>query len=168
MRGGKLDRILCVRPSPGSPKMTTPQSFKMTSGARILRGSKRIGAFLGGIAFLSGAALSIGSAYDTATYTASTYAQARCLSQKTGATLIANQYGSAAPEYVYESNGCPGRAYEATEAEVRTILAKGAPAFGPTIVSETYPGLMASTLAAVVIFGLCWGLGWVGAGFTAD
>lgn len=148
--------------------MSIPQTVRLTSGARILRGSKRIGAFLGAIAFVLGSALSIGSAYGTAAYNESTYAQARCLSQKTAASLVTVQYGSAAPQYVFASNGCPGRAYEATAAEVQAILVKGPPAFAPTMADEVYPGLMASTLAAVVIFGLCWGLGWVAAGFTAD
>ena len=148
--------------------MSAPQTFRLTTGGRILRGSKRIGAFLAALAFICGAALAVGSAYSTANYAASTYAQTQCLSRKTSANLVADQYGSRPAEYRFADNGCPGSAYSATEAEMRATLAKGVPTFGPTMADEAWPGLLASAVAAIVIFGLCWGMGWVIAGFTAD
>lgn len=148
--------------------MSAPQTFRLTTGGRILRGSKRIGALVGALVFICGAAIALGSAYSNAGYTVSKYAQARCLAQKTDAHLAADQYGSSPAQYRFEANGCPGSAYSATEAEVRTILASGAPAFGSTMAAEAGPGLSAAALVAAAVFALCWGLGWVAAGFTAD
>lgn len=157
----------CARPY-GERQMSSPQSFRLTTGARILRGSKRIGLFLGAIALLIGVAVTMGSAYNSAGYTVSTYEQARCLSRKTDARLVADQYGSSPAQYRFADNGCPGKAYSATEAEVRTILTEGAPSFGSALALEAYAGLIFSALAAAAIFGVCWGLGWVVTGFTAD
>lgn len=148
--------------------MSAPQTFRLTTGGRILRGSKRIGAFLAALVFVCGAALAIGNAYSTANYAVSAYAQARCLSQKTTASLVADQYGSGPAQYRFADNGCPGSAYSATEAEVRATLSGGAPAFGAAMVSDSGLGLAASLAAAAAVFALCWGMGWVVAGFTAD
>ena len=148
--------------------MPTSQTIRLTSGARILRGSKRIGAFLAVPIFLSGAALTISIAYDSAGRAVSAYAQSQCLSQKPSARLFVNQYGTGQPRYRFADNGCPGDADGATETEFQAILAGGAPAFGTTMVSKSFVGLMLSTLAAISIFGVCWGLGWIAAGFTAD
>lgn len=148
--------------------MSTPQNVRLTSGARILRGSKRIGAFLAVPICLAGAALSIDAGYKAANRATSTYAQVRCLTQKTDAYLAGDQFGSAPAQFRLADNGCPGPAYSVTEAEMRANLAERAPAFAPIMASEASVGLMLSVLAAVCVFGLCWSLGWVVAGFTPD
>ena len=148
--------------------MSTPQTFRLTSGARILRGSKRIGAFLATMAFVLGAALAVFSAYTAAEFRLSAYDQAQCLSRKTDARLVSEQYGSGPARFRYADNGCPGRDYSATEAEVRTTLAGGSPTFGAAMASEVWVGLAGTIAAAAFIFGLCWALGWVASGFTAD
>ena len=148
--------------------MPASQTIRLTSGARILRGSKRIGTFLAALALLAGAALTITIAYDGASYVVSSYAQAQCLSHRTEANLFADQYGSEPARYRFADNGCPGTAYSVTLAEMRATLAGGPPNFGTTMASKSYLGLTLSVLVAASIFGLCWGLGWVVAGFTAD
>jgi len=151
--------------------MSTTPTLRLTTGARVIRGGRRIGLFIGAIVLLIGSLAGFGESYSAADRKVSSYHQAKCLRDIRADNLRVRTYVKSStdePDYLFAENGCPGPAYSATEAEIRTMSAGPAPSFTGTMFGQLWPWLFGTVLAAASAFAVCWGLGWVAAGFTAD
>lgn len=142
-------------------------------GSRLIRGAKRIGLFLAIPLALIGVGASLVWGSNNASDAASRHSQIKCLASKSQSGLIQNRLDAYSSEkgyvsFVFAENDCPGPGYSATSKEVIAATNAEAPSYVGTFFPIAAWGSAASLAIGLLLYGFCWGLGWVAAGFTAD
>lgn len=141
------------------PTNTAP----LTSGARFVRGFRRIGIALAGITLLIGIPASIGFAVDAVSSAQRRYEQSKCIMAKSPSQLILYEYDRLKIDLA--KSGCDGPMY----AEIIPVISERARTKPQALLLVSEPlgiGFSVSiAVAAIFLFGF-WLLGWICAGFT--
>lgn len=138
----------------------------LTSGARVIRGFRRIGAIFAVPILLTGVGISILFGYEAYDLRARKSVQANCLLSKakesTGLPLISYDRTKVDPQ----AAGCDGPMYSVYPRDISIYASK------PSFIEEFTPagigGSAATVAGAAATYALFWAIGWVFAGFTRD
>jgi hypothetical protein len=142
------------------------QSTPLSSGARFIRGFRRIGLVLGAFALGTGIVISVIVANQEQLTTSNRYAQAACfLDAQHHGRIVMSQYRPL--EVDLSASGCPGPMYTETFSNIlNTASKKPAPLEG--FIGPLYLGTLVSLAAGISVFAIFWLIGWLCAGFTRD
>ena len=142
------------------------QSAPLSSGARFIRGFKRVGLVLGAFALGTGIVISAVVANKEKQTAYNRYAQAVCfLDVQHRGRIVMSEYRPL--EVDLRASGCPGPMYTET---VPTILdtASKKPAPLEGFIGPLYLGSLISLAVGISVFAIFWLMGWLCAGFTRD
>jgi hypothetical protein len=144
------------------------RSIPLTTGARFIRGFKRIGIALGAIVFAGGMAITIGIAIQQQRTADARFAQASCTNDHIRNGWPVKMLSYNASRIDFDATGCPGYSFYSETLPVVLSYAKQIPApLEYAIEPLLYGSLISSAAAALSFFGF-WLIGWLCAGFTRD
>jgi hypothetical protein len=142
------------------------QSAPLTSGARFIRGFRRIGLVLGAFALGTGIVISVIVANQEQLTTSNRYGQAVCfLDVQHRGRVVMSEYRPM--EVDLRASGCPGPMYTETVPNILDVASKK-PAPLEGFIGPLYLGTLVSLGAGISVFAIFWLVGWLCAGFTRD
>jgi hypothetical protein len=142
------------------------QSAPLTSGARFIRGFRRIGLVLGAFVLGTGIVISVIVANQAQLTTSNRYAQAVCfLDVQHRGRVVMSEYRPM--EVDLRASSCPGPMYTETVPSILDVASKK-PAPLEGFVGPLYLGTLVSLAAGISVFAIFWLIGWLCAGFTRD
>jgi hypothetical protein len=141
------------------------QSAPLTSGARFIRGFRRVGLVLGAFAIGTGIVISVIIANQEQQTAFNRHAQAVCfLDVQHRGRIVMSEYRPL--EVDLRASGCPGPMYTET---VRAILDAASKEPTPDgFIGPLYLGSLISLAVGISVFAIFWLMGWLCAGFTRD
>jgi hypothetical protein len=142
------------------------QSAPLTSGARFIRGFKRVGMVLGAFALGTGIVISVVVANQEQQTAFNRHAQAVCfLDVQHRGRVVMSEYRPL--EVDLRASGCPGPMYTETVPNILDVASKkAAPLEG--FIGPLYVGSLLSLGVGISVFAIFWIMGWLCAGFTRD
>lgn len=138
----------------------------LTGSARVIRGFRRAGIVFAALILMVGMGVSLTIGIETYTSKSARFSQANCLMSKakSGASLPTLSYDKSKIDP--QAAGCEGPIYSTYPWEIPGYLVK--PSFFDDFAPTGVFGSLAAIVAAAVVFGLFWAVGWVVAGFLRD
>lgn len=141
------------------------QPAHLTTGARLVRGFKRVGVVAAAITWVGGIVFTAVISTQQGNNLQGGFRQATCAKQLKPGSFVFNEFRP--QEIDLSRSGCSGPLYTRTWAEINAIASsKPSPLEG--YIEPASLGFLMSSVAAVLVFGLFWIIGWVFAGFTKD
>lgn len=140
-------------------------SAPLNLGQRLIRGAKRIGLLISVPVFAAGVIASIFWGYNEGDFATSKYDQTSCLLEKISKGLTKSQNNDG---FYTADVGCPGKAYYISNQDLYGSFGTDRPSFINIFARLFGSGLFMSSVLALALYGLCWAIGWVCAGFTSD
>ncbi|WP_439398314.1 hypothetical protein ACRQ5Q_13685 [Bradyrhizobium sp. PMVTL-01] len=149
---------------PYTPSLKPP----LTAGARFIRGFKRIGIVLGGIALVGGFAITIPIAVGQQNSAESRYEQAICMNDRVRNNWPIKMKSYDQTKIDFDATGCPSGPFYYESLPTVLSYAKVKPAPLEYAIEPFAYGAAASIVSAAILFYGFWLIGWLCAGFTRD
>lgn len=151
----------------GMEPYDTSRAYKLTGGARFIRGFQRIGIAIGCLVALAGLGYSVIIGLEQRDTAQRKYTQAKCIvdMQRIGGRLAMSDLRPF--DVDLDKSGCVGPLYTETIPTIAGI-AKTKPPVLEGFIEPVYIGALISGAVGGVIYCAFWLLGWVCAGFTKD